>query len=76
VNAAAMQNPQPGQLPKNQQAAPVSKTKQPSQTLSVQEILEARALLDQLGYWVNLEATGIDVSLRHALIAFQKSVIS
>src|SRR5262249_31581790 len=47
-------------------------TKQPSQTLSEQEILEARGLLDQLGYWVNLEATGNAASLRHALIAFQK----
>jgi len=72
VNAAAVQNPQPGQYSKNQQSSPVSKTKQPSQTLSEQEILVARGLLDQLGYWVNLEATGNDVSLRHALIAFQK----
>lgn len=36
------------------------------------EIRAARKLLDQLGYWLDLEATGLDVSLRHALIAFQK----
>src|SRR5215813_9718423 len=72
VNAGAVQNPQPGQQSKNQQSSPVKKTKQPAQTLSEQEILEARELLDQLGYWVNLEATGNEVSLRHALIAFQK----
>jgi peptidoglycan hydrolase-like protein with peptidoglycan-binding domain len=29
-------------------------------------------LLDALGYWVNLDATEADASLRHALIAFQK----
>ncbi|HET7006104.1 MAG TPA: L,D-transpeptidase family protein [Candidatus Binatia bacterium] len=40
--------------------------------MSDQEISEARELLDQLGYWVNSEARGNDVSLRHALIAFQK----
>ena len=63
---------QPGQQSQNKQGSPVNKTKQPAQTLSDSEILEARELLDQLGYWVNLEATGSDVSLRHALIAFQK----
>jgi hypothetical protein len=63
---------QPGQQSQNQQSEPVNKTKQPAQTLSDSEILEARELLDQLGYWVNLEATESDVSLRHALIAFQK----
>jgi hypothetical protein len=63
VNADAMQD---------QQTAPVKKTKQPAQTLSDSEISEARELLDQLGYWVSLDAKGNDVSLRHALIAFQK----
>ncbi|MBO0726399.1 MAG: murein L,D-transpeptidase [Blastocatellia bacterium] len=43
-----------------------------ARTLSGSEISEARELLDQLGYWVNLDVTGNDVSLRHALIAFQK----
>lgn len=63
VNAGAVQN---------QQTSPVKKTKRTAPTLSDQEILEARALLDQLGYWINLEARRNDVSLRHALIAFQK----
>jgi hypothetical protein len=63
VNAGAVQD---------RQTSPVNKTKQSAQTLSQQEILEARELLDQLGYWVNLDVTGNDVSLRHALIAFQK----
>jgi len=40
--------------------------------LSASEISEARELLDQLGYWVVLDAKGNDASLRHALIAFQK----
>lgn len=40
--------------------------------ITEQEIAEARRLLDTLGYWVELEATGLDASLRHALIAFQK----
>ncbi len=62
----------PGQQSKDQQNPPVKKSKQPARTLSGSEISEARELLDQLGYWVNPEATGSDVSLRHALIAFQK----
>jgi len=56
----------------NQPSSPVKKTKRPAQTLSEQEISEARDLLDQLGYWVNSGTTGKDGSLRHALIAFQK----
>jgi cell wall hydrolase len=63
VNAGAVQN---------QQTSPAKKTKQTRQASSEQEISEARELLDQLGYWVNLDITGNDVSLRHALIAFQK----
>ena len=72
VNADAAQIQQPGQQSRNQQSSQAKKTKQPAQTLSDQEILEARELLDRLGYWVNLVATGNDVSLRHSLIAFQK----
>jgi L,D-transpeptidase catalytic domain len=72
VSAGAVQNLRPSQQSKNQQTSPDKKSKQTGQTLSDPEILEARELLDQLGYWVNLEATGNDVSLRHALIAFQK----
>ncbi len=37
-----------------------------------EEIAEIRRLLDSLGYWVELNVTGTDASLRHALIAFQK----
>lgn len=36
------------------------------------EITEARELLGQLGYWIDFEAKGLDASLHHALIAFQK----
>jgi L,D-transpeptidase catalytic domain len=72
VNAGAVQDPQLSQQPKNQQTSPIKKSKQPTRTLSVQEISEARELLDQLGYWINLDVMGNDVSLRHALIAFQK----
>jgi len=72
VNAGAVQDPQLSQQPKNQQTSPVKKSKQPARTLSEQEISEARELLDQLGYWINLDVIGNDVSLRHALIAFQK----
>ncbi len=72
VNAGAVQDPQPSQQPKNQHTSPVKKTKRPARTLSEQEISEARELLDQFGYWVNLDVTGNEVSLRHALIAFQK----
>jgi len=72
VNAGVVQNPQPPQKSKNQQTPPFNKTKRPARTVSEQEISEARELLDQLGYWVNVDVTGNDVSLRHALIAFQK----
>jgi lipoprotein-anchoring transpeptidase ErfK/SrfK len=69
VNTGAAQ---PGRQSKDRQSQPVKKSKQPARTLSEQEISEARELLDQLGYWVNLDVTGNDVSLRHALTAFQK----
>ncbi len=69
VNAGAAQT---GQQSKDRQSSPVKKSKQSARTLSDSEISEARELLDQLGYWVNLDVTGNDVSLRHALIAFQK----
>jgi hypothetical protein len=73
VNAGAVQNPPPAQQSKNQRTPPLNKTKRPTRAVSEQEILEARELLDQLGYWVNVDVTGNDVSLRHALIAFQKT---
>jgi lipoprotein-anchoring transpeptidase ErfK/SrfK len=72
VNAGAVQDPQLSQQPKNQQTSPVKKSKQSALTLSASEISEVRELLDQLGYWVDLDAKGNDASLRHALIAFQK----
>jgi L,D-transpeptidase catalytic domain len=56
----------------NQQTSPAKKTEQPGRALSEQEISEARELLDQLSYWVNVDIKGNDASLRHALIAFQK----
>jgi len=56
----------------DQQGSPVKKSKQPARTLSASEISEVRKLLDQLGYWVDLDAKRNDASLRHALIAFQK----
>ncbi len=37
-----------------------------------EQILEARTLLLARGYWLLPEAKGLDASLRHALIAFQK----
>jgi len=56
----------------NQQISLVKKGKRPAHIMSELEISEARVLLDMLGYWVNMEVSGRDVSLRHALIAFQK----
>jgi lipoprotein-anchoring transpeptidase ErfK/SrfK len=61
-----------GRQSSDQQSSPAKKLKQPARTLSASEISEARELLDQLGYWVDLDAKGNDASLRHALIAFQK----
>jgi lipoprotein-anchoring transpeptidase ErfK/SrfK len=69
VNADAARS---GRQTRDQRSSPVRKAKQPARSLSEQEISEARELLDQLGYWVNLDVTGNDVSLRHALMAFQK----
>lgn len=42
------------------------------QSLSDEEIVEIRRLLDSLGYWLDMKAMGTDASLRHALVAFQK----
>ncbi|HZS06828.1 MAG TPA: L,D-transpeptidase family protein [Blastocatellia bacterium] len=55
--------PQPKQKRKTAPARPA---------LTEAEIQEARTLLGDLGYWVDPEAKGLDVSLKHALIAFQK----
>ncbi|MCI0391072.1 MAG: L,D-transpeptidase family protein [Acidobacteria bacterium] len=54
---------------------PSGQVRKPSPTpppLSDNEIREGRELLGALGYWVKLDVSGLDVSLRHALIAFQK----
>lgn len=62
-------SPQQSQNPKTTQ----TKKKLPvAEDSSDAEISEARRLLDQLGYWVSLEATGNDISLHHAITALQK----
>ncbi len=59
--------------PPQKQPAPAAKKPKPAANqITEAEIAEARRLLDHLGYWVVLEATGLDASLRHALTAFQK----
>ncbi|HEX4945584.1 MAG TPA: L,D-transpeptidase [Blastocatellia bacterium] len=40
--------------------------------ITAAEIAEAKMLLSARGYWLETEATGLDASFRHALIAFQK----
>ena len=54
------------------QTKPAPKTTAKKPKLTEAEIAEARETLGQLGYWIELEATGLDTSLHHALIAFQK----
>ncbi len=70
-----------GQTPPPQPPAAQQKSKQPATKpknsvtkpeLSEEEVNEARQMLGALGYWVNLEAQGQDVTMKHALIAFQK----
>jgi N-acetylmuramoyl-L-alanine amidase len=62
-------SPQQSQNPKT---APTKKRGPVAEDLSDAEISEARRLLDQLGYWISLEATGNDISLHHAITALQK----
>ena len=66
MGAASLQaqskSPQKNQAPKVK----------PKPSFSAEDVKEARELLGSLGYWVNFEVTGIDVSMHHALIAFQK----
>jgi hypothetical protein len=62
-------SPQQSQNPKT---APTPKKAAIAEGLSDAEMSEARRLLDQLGYWVSLEATGNDISLHHAITALQK----
>jgi L,D-transpeptidase catalytic domain len=52
--------------------APVRQSQKSRPSVSEKEMQEARELLDELGYWVMPDVRGLDVSLRHALIAFQK----
>lgn len=54
------------------QKAPVKKAPAKKAQITEAQIVEARELLGQLGYWVDLEIKGLDASLYHALIAFQK----
>ncbi|MFN7945758.1 MAG: L,D-transpeptidase [Blastocatellia bacterium] len=65
VNQPTAQMPAKKQPPK--QKRPAAKVQ-----MSEAEILEARSLLGDLGYWVDLEAKKPDASLYHALVAFQK----
>jgi lipoprotein-anchoring transpeptidase ErfK/SrfK len=63
---------QTGQRQQGQKAQPGSTKVQEARALTDADILEAKILLDQLGYWLDTTAAGLDPSLRHALIAFQK----
>src|SRR5262245_28568930 len=69
VNAGAARQ---GQETKDQQNLAIKKSTKAARPLSGSEISESRELLDQLGYWVELDAKGKDSSLSHALLAFQK----
>jgi cell wall hydrolase len=62
----------PGGSPPPHQPEQVSNPSLIPPPLCDNEIREGRELLSGLGYWVRLDVTGLDVSLRHALIAFQK----
>lgn len=57
-----------GQSARTPKAKPQAAASQASQ----EEIQEARQRLAELGYWLDSKAEGIEASLRHALIAFQK----
>jgi len=56
------------------QRLPAQKSKSAAARSSVsdEEIQEAKRRLAELGYWLDAQAEGVDASLRHALIAFQK----
>jgi hypothetical protein len=62
------------QQARQEQSQQTAKPEQPPKQPEVceEEIKEARKLLAALGYWLNPDIDGLDVSLRHALIAFQK----
>jgi cell wall hydrolase len=60
------------QRSQNPQTTPLKKRGPVARDLSDAEIREARKLLDQLGYWISLEATGNDASLHYAITALQK----
>ncbi|MDX2032093.1 MAG: L,D-transpeptidase family protein [Blastocatellia bacterium] len=69
ISPASSQTPAPVVRPQGGQEATARRKEPP---MSEEEIREARALLTERGYWVLTEATGLDASLRHALIAYQK----
>jgi hypothetical protein len=70
--AGAAEPPQSERMSQRHQRPPAKKMSHARQSLSGEEIREARERLGLLGYWLDLDATGADASLRHALIAFQK----
>lgn len=72
LNGYAKGNWQAGKPSQNRQSSQPKKSAENPQAISDDEIIEARGLLDWLGYWLDPEAKGADISLRHALIAFQK----
>jgi N-acetylmuramoyl-L-alanine amidase len=53
-------------------AESASRASQAPTLLSAEEVSEARRRLAELGMWVKAEGAADEVSLRHALIAFQK----
>lgn len=55
-----------------QQAQTPAKKNAARAVITAENIAEARTQLTALGYWLDTNATGLDVSFRHALIAFQK----
>lgn len=59
------------QQPQSQTKSPTATRKRQAQP-SEAEIQEARELLAKLSYWLIPDAAGMEASLRHALIAFQK----
>lgn len=63
----------PNSLAQARQTSQAQKAKPaPVRTVSDEEINEARLRLVELGYWLDPHAKGLDASLRHALVAFQK----
>jgi N-acetylmuramoyl-L-alanine amidase len=72
VRADGLNHPQIYDQKQSRETSPGKMAGSLLETLSDEAILEARTLLDRLGYWVNLDEREVDASLRHALTAFQK----